>query len=380
MKIAIDARFYRKSTGGIGRYTRNLIKELANIDSNNEYTIFITPSDEQEFDQEIDSKKHKNFHKFVLSITHFTLNEQTRFLNILNKENFDLVHFANFNHPILYRKKFVTTIHDLTILLFPAKGAQRSYFRRLAFEKVIKNAVYSSNKIISISNSTKRDLENHLRVNPKKIEVVYEGIDENYQPIKSQSKIEKFKAKYNIDKPYILFVSQWRPHKGLPELIKAFEILKEKYFLEHKLVLVGKSDNNFPEVISAVDNCKYSQDIIRPGFVVEEDLPYFYAASDVFVFPSHYEGFGLPPLEAMSSGVPVAASNISSMPEVLGNAAVYFDPYNPSDIAKQIFSIVSNNKFKQQLIKDGVKQAKKYSWHKMAKETLAVYESVVKSK
>lgn len=378
MRIAIDARFYRKSTGGIGRYTRNLIKELADIDSSNEYTIFITPSDETEYDQEIDSNKYKNFHKYVLPIVHFTLSEQTKFLNILNKEKFDLVHFANFNHPILYKKDFVVTIHDLTMLLFPSEGAQKSYLRRIAFRKVFNNAVNASNKIISISNSTKRDLENYLHASPKKIEVVYEGIDKNYQPLKSQSKIERFKAKYNIGKPYILFVSQWRPHKGLPELIRAFEILKEKYFLEHKLVLVGKSDKSFPNVISAVDKCKYSKDIIRPGFVVEEDLPYFYAASDVFVFPSHYEGFGLPPLEAMSSGVPVAASNVSSIPEILGKAAVYFDPYKPEDIAKQIFRIVSDDKFKKQLIKDGITQAKKYSWHKMAQETLAVYESVVK--
>lgn len=382
MRIAIDARFYRSSTGGIGRYTRNLIQELVNIDKDNQYTIFITPEDEEEYDQKIQSSKVKNqnFRKFVIPITHFSINEQTKFLNILNKENFDLVHFANFNHPVLYQKKFITTIHDLTILLFPAKGAQKSFFRRLAFRKVFTHSLGSAKKIIAISNATKCDLVKHMHVNERKIEVIYEGIDKNYQPINNGPRAEKFRIKYGLDEPYILFVSQWRPHKGLPELIRAFEILKDKYFLEHKLVLVGKSDRNFPEIIESVDKCKYSKEIIRPGFVEESDLPYFYALANVFVFPSHYEGFGLPPLEAMASGVPVAASNISSVPEILDNAAVYFDPCNPADIADKIYQTLINADLKKEMIKRGLNQAKKYSWRKMAQETLQVYKDVLKNK
>ncbi|EKD57088.1 MAG: glycosyl transferase, group 1 [uncultured bacterium] len=387
MHIVIDARFYRSSTAGLGRYTRALIRELIKIDHVNQYTIIITPADEAEYDQQIKNLlssrtrvkgnlKIKNFSKFIVPITHYTLAEQIKFVKVLNDLKPDLVHFTNFNHPILYRGKFVTTAHDLTVMLHPVGRMQKSLIRRIAFNKVMSHAVTASRKVIAISEATKKDLVKYLHTDPKKIQVIYEGVDSQYKPIaNSQSLIAN---KYIITKPYILFVSQWRPHKGLSELIKAFGILKEKYKLPHQLVITGKPNNDFFDLLSAINHSPFVKDIIRPGFMPEEDLPALFNGASAFIFPSHYEGFGLPPLEAMACGTPVISSNVSCMPEILGDAAVYFDPNKPEDMAERINDILISDDKQQILVNKGFEQVKKYSWAKMARETLDVYKEVIK--
>jgi len=372
MRIAIDARFYRSSTGGIGRYARGLVKELAKIDQENEYTIIISREDLLEFDI-----KKDNFKPLVVDFIHYTVAEQIKFLKLLNDHQFDLVHFTNFNHPILYKGKFVITVHDLTLMLFPY-GRQKSSIKQFAFRAVMKNAIKKAEKIISISKATENDLVKYLNADPKKIDVIYEGIDSEYNKPQVKNSNSKVASKYNIINPYILFVSQWRPHKGLPDLVKAFEILKEKYNIVQDLVIVGKPNKEFPDVIDAIENSKYTKNIIKPGFIDEADLPLIYQNADLFVFPSHYEGFGLPPLEAMASGIPVVASNISCMPEILGDAAEYFDPNNSADIAEKIYGVLSMKDKQKSMINKGFDQIKKYSWHKMAEETLRVYQEATK--
>ncbi|MCL5795420.1 MAG: glycosyltransferase family 4 protein [Patescibacteria group bacterium] len=372
MKIAIDARFYRKSTGGIGRYTRALLLELSRIDGKNQYTIFLTSNDKLEYDI-----KAKNFTVRVIDIKHYSISEQTKFLKILNQGKFDLVHFTNFNHPILYKKKFIATIHDLTLMLYP--GGKYSLIKKAGFKLVITRAVKNAARVISVSEATKQDLINVLSAGPGKIEVIYEGIDDNYNVKCQMSNVKTIEIlkKYNISKPYLLFISQWRPHKGIIQLVEAFKILKEKYTIPHQLVIVGKPIYNFPEIPYTIHHTPYTKDIVTPGFVAESDLPILYQNADIFVFPSHYEGFGLPPLEAMACGVPVAASNVSCIPEILGKAAIYFDPYEPADIAQKIQKIITEPNLRKKLIQDGVTQSKKYSWHKMAKETLALYRKIL---
>lgn len=372
MNIAIDARFYRKSTGGIGRYTRALLSELSKIDHKNQYTVFLTPEDKLEYNIQA-----KNFREQVVDIKHYSLGEQTNFLKILNKSKFDLVHFTNFNHPILYNKKFVATIHDLTLMLYP--GGKHSLIKKTGFKLVISKAVKRARKIISVSKATKNDLINVLRADPQKIEVIYEGIDQNYSVKRQALSLKPFEllTKYNITKPYLLFISQWRPHKGIIQLVEAFDILKEKYQIPHQLVIAGKPISSFPEILQAINNASHTKDIIMPGFVAEEDLPMLYQNADIFVFSSHYEGFGLPPLEAMACGTPVAASNVSCIPEILGQAAMYFDPYEPVDIADKIQQVLVDKNLQKEMTKRGLEQAKKYSWEKMAKETLAFYKKVL---
>lgn len=369
MNIGIDARFYRSTTAGLGRYTRGLLHNLSILDKTNKYTIFITPEDDKEYDITA-----PNFTKVVIKIGHYTLAEQTKFLSILNKYNFDLVHFLNFNHPLFYRRPFITTVHDLTMLLYPVGRSQKSVVRKIAFKKVMVNAVKSATKAIAISNATKDDMVKYLGASANKIEVIYEGYDKIYHNNYSVSTIDRIKEKYHLSKPYILFVSQWRPHKGLPQLIKAFEILKTKYQLPHDLVITGKPNQNFPDIISSIKNSKFSSSIKLPGFVDELDLPLLYAGTDAFIFPSFYEGFGLGPLEAMACGAAVVSSNLSCMPEILGDAAQYFDPHDITQMAEKIASVLTDKKIRSRLKKKSLLQAKKYSWHQMAQVTLALYQ------
>lgn len=390
MPIGIDARFYRASTGGIGRYTRALLRELAKIDRKNQYTVFLTPADEKEYDRETQNsnvsylgqgpsraRKYQNFKKKIVPILHYSIAEQIKFLKILNQEKFDLVHFTNFNHPIFYRGKFVITIHDLTLMLYPQGRARYSLVRRGGLKLTIKDAVRRAQRVIAISQATKKDLVNILGANPEKIEVIYEGIDPQYN---TQSLIYPLSslAIYKIKKPYLLFVSQWRPHKGILQLVEAFEILKKRFKIPHQLVVAGEPNPNFPEILSALRSSSYTDEIIRPGFIPEKDLPDLYRGADLFVFPSHYEGFGLPPLEAMACGTAVAASNLSSIPEVLGKAAEYFDPSSPEDIAAKINKIIGDKRKKGEMIKRGLEQVKRYRWEEMAKKTLRVYQRVLR--
>lgn len=372
MKIAIDARFYRKSTGGIGRYTRALLRELAKIDHKNQYHIYLTKEDAREFDVEA-----KNFFPKIVDITHYTFSEQTKLLKELNRQKFDLVHFTNFNHPLFYRGKFIITIHDLTLMLYPPTKKKHSLLKKMGLNLTMKNAVKKAQKIIAVSEATKNDIVKILNADPKKIEVIYEGIDSAYRQKVVSCKLSVVSLeKYNITKPYLLFVSQWRPHKGILQLINAFEILKRNYKIKHKLVIVGKANADFPEIPQAIKQSSFFQDIITPGFVDEKDLPEIYRQADLFVFPSHYEGFGLGPLEAMACGTPVVSSNTSCMPEILGDAAVYFDPYDPLDICKKIYHTLYDNNLKSDIIERGLDRVKRFSWSKMAKKTLKLYQNL----
>ena len=369
MNIGIDARFYRASTAGLGRYTRGLLHELVKLDRKNNYTVFITSDDEKEYDINA-----SNFTKVVVPIIHYSLKEQINFCAILNKYQLDLMHFLNFNHPILYRKPFIATIHDLTMLLFPIGRSQKSILRKAAFKMVMKNAVTKSKYAIAVSEATKKDCIKYLGAKPEKIKVIYEAYDAMYHPNYSQEEINKVLSKYQINKPYLLFVSQWRPHKGLPELIKAFALLKAKFQIPHELVITGKANKDFPNVISAINNSKFKKNIITPGFVAEKELPLLYRGSTAFIFPSFYEGFGLGGLEAMACGTPVISSNISSLPEIFGNAAIYFNPNNILEMAKIIFDTISNKTLLNKMSKLGMQKSQQYSWRKMAKETLNLYK------
>lgn len=371
MKIGIDARFYRKSTAGLGRYTQSLLKHLSQIDKENEYIVFITKEDDLEYDI-----KAKNFKKVIVPITHYTLAEQTKFLHILNTYNLDLVHFLNFNHPILYNKPFIVTIHDLTMLLFTVGRSQKSLLRKFAFKTVMKNAVQKSKYVIAISKATKKDIIEHFHTNKDKIKVIYEGYNQIYTKNYSQKEIEKIKNKYNIKKPFLLFVSQWRPHKGLPNLIRAFEKIKTNYKLDIQLAITGKPNKDFPQIIQSIKSSTFKKDIITPGFVDETDLPILYKTCLAFIFPSFYEGFGLGPLEAMASGASVISSDLSCMPEILGDAPIYFNPKNIGKMTNIIYQTVTDKNLLEKMKQKSLLQAKKYSWQKMAKETLDLYEKI----
>ncbi len=370
MRIGIDARFYRKETGGFGRYTRGLLTELAKIDKKNEYVLFMTGKDVKEYED-----LGERFKVVKTDIVHYSVEEQKSFGRLVDSCKLDLIHYLSFNHPIFCRTPFVVTIHDLTMTLFPVGRKQKNPIRKWAYNYIMKRAAQKSRKVLVPSMVSKNDVVSMLGADRDKVVVTYEGVDDTYA-WKTNEKIRKeIKEQYGIKKPYLLFVSQLRPHKGVIPLVGAYEILRKKYEDDVELVLAGKINQDFPEIVEAIEKTRSSVGgVITPGFVAEEDLPALYAAAEIFVFPSWYEGFGIPPLEAMAAGTPVASSNASCMPEILQDAAVYFDPKDRHDIARVADGLLNDKNRQAELVALGREQLKKFSWRKMAEETLAVYE------
>jgi glycosyltransferase involved in cell wall biosynthesis len=370
-RIGIDARFYGPLGKGLGRYTKEVVDKVIELDKDNEYVIFLSRENFTDFKTE-----NRNVKKVLAAVRWYTLAEQILMPYYIYKENLDIMHFPHFNVPILCPVKFIVTIHDLILTKFPTQRASTLSpilykIKNLAYKIIIQNAVKKSCKIIAVSEFTKKDILNNFKIKADKIAVTYEGVAAG---IKSNEQYpEQILEKHKIEKPYLLYVGNAYPHKNLEWLIKAFASLGVNENLS--LILVGKDDYFYERVKTFTKNLNRSK-IIFPGFVLDEELSIFYKEAIAFVFPSLYEGFGLPPLEAMTHGCPVISSNKASMPEILGDAALYFDPEDDCDIKNKIISIIKDNNLREKLIENGYEQVKKYSWLECARKTLEIYRKI----
>jgi hypothetical protein len=374
MKIGIDARMYSSSFTGIGRYVFELIQNLAKLDKKTEFIVFLNPSEFRHF-----KKPGKNFRAVRVDARHYSPAEQTSFLAALIKERLDLMHFTHFNAPLLYLGRSVTTIHDLTLSKYPGQKMV-SPLHRLAYNLVLRRAVSHASQLIAVSRNTKKDLRNLLDLHTKPIEVIYNGIGSEFKPAKSRTAVKaKLAKKYNLKSDFLLYAGVWRDHKNLLGLFEAFARLRQTRKFASKLVITGRPDPIYaPTIYAKVKELGLDKAVIFAGLVPEADLIQFYQAARVFVFPSFYEGFGLPPLEAMATGTPVAASNTSSIPEVCGAGnAVFFDPKNHDEMATAIYRAWHDVRLRKQLIAAGKKRVKEFNWQQMAKETLAVYRAAL---
>lgn len=375
MRIGIDCRMYSSHFTGIGRYVFELVENLQKLDKENEYFLFFNQPEFNNF-----QASNQNFHKVHVGARHYSFTEQTKFLNILNKHNLDLMHFTHFNAPILYKRPSIVTIHDLTLHFYPGKK-MTSFIRRIAYNLTIRAAVNKAKKVIAVSRCTAKDLQEILKTPLKKVQVIYEGVNDDFREVKDQAFVKHILNKYKVHKPFLLYTGVWRDHKNLKGLLKAFSIIRQKHDIQ--LVITGRKDNIYADEIfdtakqlNLMDENQSAREIpqvIFPGLVSEDELIAIINAADVYVFPSFYEGFGLPPLEAMQCGTPVATSNCSCIPEVCGNNAVYFDPHSPDDMAKQITKLYTDRTLHQRLKVSGKKHAEKYSWQRMARETHQLY-------
>lgn len=365
LTIGIDARFYRRETGGLGRYTRELLTHLARIDAKTRYRIFLTPEDLLEW-----QAPGSNFTPVVVPVRHYTLSEQTLFLKILMQEHVDLVHFLNFNHPLFYQGKFVTTLHDLTVYFHPIGRSAHARFRRAAFHALFKRSLTAATRVIAISEYTAEDAYQNLGIPHGKMDVIYEGGPNAYDPSPEERKQVRLYLK--TDKPYFLFLSQWREHKGLLTLLKAFELSGTT---THSLVLAGGGRSADLQLVGAVAASPAHSQIVTPGFVPDELLPALYAEAAAFVMPSEYEGFGLPVLEAFAYGAPVIAARNSSIIEVGGSAAQFFDTGNVEELTSLLQGVIKTNG----TVESGKKQLAMFSWEQTARQTLATYQRVLES-
>lgn len=359
-KIVIDARGYSTSTG---RYVRKLIEYLEKLETSGErsYEILL-------FEKEFNDYKpqNKNFSKKVAEFGHYGIKEQTSFLKFLNQLQADLVHFSMPQQPVFYRGAHVTTMHDLTLLkIFPGNKNRLAYMLkqklgRYVFKKIGKTSRY----IFAPSNFTRQEYLAFSGLDPEKVVLTYESAD----------KIDAAPKEYPSlkNKRYIMYVGQHSAHKNLHRLMTAHQqLLEDNPNLQ--LVLVGGITKSGEQNKTWAEDKKY-KNIIFTGFVSDAQLAWLYENCSAYVFPSLMEGFGLPPLEAMHFETPVVSSNATCMPEVLGEAAIYFDPENVDEMASQIKKVLSDPALQKKLIVNGKKQLKKYSWKRMAEQTLDIYK------
>ena len=369
LHIAIDARRIRDF--GIGTYIRSLVHALAAIDSSNQYTLVSGPGDVRTL-----AGLPENFHTAIYGKDDHAHPDHLLFPLFLRGLSPDLVHIPLNRVPLLMIKPYVVTIHDMANLFFDDQSGLRLRLRRFRFRRGLVRA----NRVIAVSEATKRDVENLMGVPPQRIRRVYNAPDPEFARGSGPGSEEMLRIleRYQIDYPYLLYAGNIRRHKNVPRLVEAFAVVREQLaahpvYQDLRLVIIGDTISQYPEVRQAVIKSKMEHHVRFLGFVPFDTLRCFYESAAAFVFPSRYEGFGLPPLEALACGTPVVTSNASSLPEVVGDAAVLVKPENVFDIARGIREILLDEKLRLELIRRGHEQAARFSWERTARQVLEIY-------
>lgn len=373
MKIVIDAR--RLDDFGIGTYIRNLVHSLAHVDRENEY-LLVCPSGQTE----ALGKLPGNFRIAPYSLPDTDTAEHVRFPMFLRQAGADLCHIPLNRVPYFMPRPYVVTIHDMSSLIFEERTGLRQNIRRHRFRRGLMRAV----RVIAVSTATRRDVENLMGVPSERIRLVYNAPTPEFfrnRENGSESERKLVLERYQINYPFILYAGSIRPQKNVPRLVEAFAVAKEELdkhpdLKDLKLIIIGDEITEYPSVRRSVIQSRVEQSVRFLGFVPFETLRVFYEAATAFVFPSLYEGFGLPPLEAMASGTPVITSSTSSLPEVVGSAAMLVNPENVFDIARGIKEVLLSPELRRALSTAGKLHAAKFSWERTAREVLEVYREV----
>jgi len=373
MKIAIDLTQIPKQLTGVGFYMENLIKGLADIDHENRYYLFIKNESMPAFKVPNSNFKYIIVPKYPYIIR--VLWEQIILPFRLLFERVQLLHSPHYTIPWLgWWFKRAVTFPDLTFFLFPEMHLS---WKVNYFQNMMKISARVADKIISISYSTTRDMIDKLSIPPHKIATTQLAVSSKYKADIDKQKGKEVAVKYQLPSEYILFIGTIEPRKNILGLIKAYLLLPNLIRDKHKLVIVGKKGWHYDELFDFLSKIRNKEDIILLGYVSEEDLPYIYNYASLFVYPSFYEGFGIPVLEAMKSGVPVISSNVSSMPEVLGDAGILINPNEPEEIKSAMEKALNDKSLSDKMRQEGIKQAQKFSWQRCAEETLAVYYDII---
>lgn len=370
MIIGLDARMWGRGFGGFSRYLRELTSCLWRLDSQNHYVVFLTEPEFSRFEP-----SGKNVEKVRVGSPHYGFREQFFLPLELAGRGLDVMHFPNFNAPIFYPGKSVVTIHDLTSLFFPGPGYDSWFFRKAA-RLIFAGALKKSSRIIAVSRSTRNDILKNFKVPPEKISVIYEGAGQSRQI----SDLAILKKKYNIRKPYLFYSGSWRVHKNLPALVRAFSLLIKNPKNDLQLVLGGWADGDSRKAVLETAVAGAVADrlvIIEPPVLPDEEIFSLLGGAAAVVIPSLAEGFGFLGLEALGAGGIVAASRLGSLQEILGEAAVFFDPRNPDDMAEKIQRLISDEVLGQVLRGKSVDILSRYNWGKTARETLDIYQKAV---
>jgi glycosyltransferase involved in cell wall biosynthesis len=366
MRIGIDARLVYYSQAGIGQYILHLADGLSRIDRENEYVLLQSRKDDTTI------LEQPNFRRVSLwTPSHHRLERYS--LNVeLMRLGLDILHSPDFIPPHRPSCRSVITVHDLAFLLYPhflTKESARYYGH-------IDDAVRWTDHIIAVSESTRRDTVDHLGVPEDKITVVHEAANPIFRPVSQDEARQQVRNRHGIDGRFILFVSTIEPRKNVPTLMRALWQLVECYKEEVHLVLAGGKGWLYEDTFAAVDELHLDDRVHFVGRVSSEDLLYLYNAAELLAHPAFYEGFGLPPLEAMACGLPVIVSNVSSLPEVVGDAGLLVDPHDVDELTVGIWRVLTDEELRQEMIEKGLRQAARFSWDRAAAETLEIYRLV----
>ncbi|MCK4249767.1 MAG: glycosyltransferase family 4 protein [Candidatus Omnitrophica bacterium] len=372
MNIAIDIRSTLKAqTTGIGYYTLNLIRHLSRIDTQNKYNLYCR--------RRLLSRK-----KILPDLPGANFRHMVNFLGLPDKwflRDLDVYHSSSYDILPQGKVKKVITVHDL-IPKISQTTTQNWHPNQVIkeFDRLIKTVLAEADKIIVTSNNTKKDLLEYYSYDPEKIAVIPMGVDRLFKPAAVEQKdilYKDLKLRYNIPASFLLYIGTIEPRKNIKCLIKAYNLLKQDKDTVPRLVICGMKGWMYEDVFNLVKNFNLEQDIIFTGYVPDEDIKIFYKLAQVFIYPSLYEGFGLPLLEAMASGTPVVTTASGALAEVAGPAARLADTTRPEPLAKCISRVLEDSPLAQELIKKGLLRAKEFTWEKTADKTLAVYEQVV---
>ena len=373
MRIGIDARMFGPGHG-LGRYVEQLIIHLEKTDRTNQYIVFM-----KDDTWDLWEPKYDNFKKVRANIHWYTFAEQLKLSSIIKKEQVDLMHFPHWNVPVFYRDPFMVTIHDLTMFHFARpENSTRSkcmfWIKDKVHRWVVRRVVKHASHIVTTSDFTKRDLQRVLGTNVEKMTTIYQSPFQEDGWKKTDKKVIREKG---VTKEYVIYVGAAYPHKNLETLLKAWHVFEEKYGDDYELVLAGKKNYFYERLLQSSDFQK-CRNIVYVDFPNDSELASLYAWASLYVFPSLYEGYGLPPLEAMSYDIPVVSSNTSCLPEVLGDAALYFDPRNPEHMCNVMRSALINKDIQMMLLQNGRDRMQELSSKKFALETLEVYKKYSK--
>jgi glycosyltransferase involved in cell wall biosynthesis len=368
MRIAIDAR--KLGDFGIGTYIRNLLIELGRRDHDTEFVVICragAPDDGVSLE--------RNFRRVDERARPYSVREQVRIPYVLLRERVDLVHEPHYVLPPAIRCRSVVTIHDCIHLMFPQYLPNRmaSLYARAAMWSATRQA----SRILTVSEASRHDILRFFDVPPDKVQVVYNAIDERFLTPPDAATMDQVRQRFQLDRPFVLYVGNIKPHKNVQRLIEAFGRARAETAADLGLVIIGDEVSKYPSLRQMVRRHRLDKHVRFLGFQPAPMLASFYRLARAFVFPSLYEGFGLPPLEAMACGTPVVTSNVSSMPEIAGGAALLVDPSSVDEIADGIRRAVTDEALRGDLIARGLARARQFSWADSVAKIHGVYLDVL---
>lgn len=369
MEIVINARLLNERKGGPYRYLVNVLNELAEIDSKNRYHILVNGDPATDYD----FFKKNNFIKKVFPVKNKIIFDYILlpFYSFKNKR--DIYFFPKTTFAPYIRGKKISLYNDI-IYFEDFNFREFKFFDNLHHKIMIPVCARFSAADIAISGYTAQRMKALLGIKPDKIHLIYDGVEKSFRKIENKKALAVLAARYNLKTPFLFFAGSLSPRKNILNIIKGFEQIKEQ--IKHNLYFTAGESWNDGDVYQYIKEKKLEDRIIKLGFLSEEDLVGLYNLADCYLYPSLYEGFGLPILEAQACGCPVITSSVTSCPEVAGDSAILVDPYNPADIAEAILQVVTDRKLKQNLIKKGFDNIKRFSWTRTAEEHLELFHEV----